>query len=472
MPPGNLVDRVSDVEGSLAALRAELLRSTDRQARLEMPVPMRLAVTVQDPNTSTYPTAASKPNTYWFRFRDGTFARDDGVQTVSWTNRSAAALDVVQNVHQSYLPEGTVIPIWRAGKRWWTAGTRAGVWHGAAQANIAPGAAGNVILLDFTVVSATNWNNTGVTISNGDYVIVWQDPLDNLYYCIKSGGGSGTDRVWKGVVYDSSIAAGAAGNVTLSIGGEVSATYWSINGVTAQQGDKVLVWLDPSDATYNFIMADGAGSGLRMFMGLLNGPCHPEALTAEVDNITAFDGGAAPGSVTVDNPLFLFADDEAIVVFSESPGLGGEEYVLLDVMEVANVLEGYVYSPFTTADDKFLLRIETPYQGAPPYHLGAPQETVMVKNIPRSVDPNDRGPYLFEGEFGAVCRAEIWPEATAADRAALGTTFAYRSVWVECPEISPVETSPGGSMAASIGSDLYSQGGAPAGVSASHYYGG
>jgi hypothetical protein len=65
------------------------------------------------------------------------------------------------------------------------------VWHGAAQENIAAGAAGDVILGDATVLSATNWSNGGADIADGDYVLVWQDPIDNLYYCIKSGGTGG-----------------------------------------------------------------------------------------------------------------------------------------------------------------------------------------------------------------------------------------------------------------------------------------
>ncbi len=65
------------------------------------------------------------------------------------------------------------------------------IWHSTADADIAAGASGNVILSDSSTVSATNWSND-VDIKTSDKIHVYQDPFNILYYAIKSGGTGGT----------------------------------------------------------------------------------------------------------------------------------------------------------------------------------------------------------------------------------------------------------------------------------------
>lgn len=70
------------------------------------------------------------------------------------------------------------------------------IWHSTSNANIAAGANGNVTLSTGTIVNATNWSND-VAIKTSDKIHVYQDPFNNLYYAIKSGGSGGT-RWFKG----------------------------------------------------------------------------------------------------------------------------------------------------------------------------------------------------------------------------------------------------------------------------------
>lgn len=278
------------------------------------------------------------------------------------------------------------------------------------------------------------------------------------------------------ITLSSPLASGASTTVTLSDGTSVSGTNQTSQTLPA--GRAVAI----EDSYTGAVMITGAAApgegggsegGLRTFFGVTAGALRQIDGTVVVDGVEAFDNEAGePTNPTVDNPYHFYGNNNSACHFTESPGRTGNGYTMEWVDPVASVVEGYVYDNFTTDADRFRMTVERAYQGNWPEHAGAQVSSMMVFNVPRTVDPNDRGAYLFEGEYGAVCRAELWPECPSGTLASLGVTFAYRAVWVECPEKSPVESESAHAFAAVAGGDLYSQGGQSSVAQAGAYFGG
>lgn len=94
------------------------------------------------------------------------------------------------------------------------------IWHSTADADIAAGASGNVILSDSSTVSATNWSDD-VDISNGDKIHVYRDPVDSAYYAIKSGrGGTRWFKANLAGTLESNEANASIGNIVAIDGGD------------------------------------------------------------------------------------------------------------------------------------------------------------------------------------------------------------------------------------------------------------
>ncbi len=110
---------VEDAQRQLARSTSQL---PERLAGQRVRIQSRLAITVDDPNTATYPEASATPNTYWIKFVDSTFDdSDDGDQALTTNNRQAVAPTVVRNLRTTYIPEGTLLWVFQFEERWWTA---------------------------------------------------------------------------------------------------------------------------------------------------------------------------------------------------------------------------------------------------------------------------------------------------------------------------------------------------------------
>lgn len=180
---------------------------------------------------------------------------------------------------------------------------------------IAAGGSSTVVLPDGRAVNASNWS-TDTLLAAGDRCLCWQDFSSGAFYLIKSGGAA-TDRVWYGVVNQSlPIAAGAAGQVMLSTGVNVAATFHA-DSALALNGQKVFVWRDPTDDNYYFINADSTAS--RRFKATIDSGSDLKNGTGSiaVTTIAAFDGGQHPGSVTALNPAKLSAKRNWLVFIEE-----------------------------------------------------------------------------------------------------------------------------------------------------------
>lgn len=92
-----------------------------------------------------------------------------------------------------------------------------------------------------------------------------------------------------------------------------------------------------------------------------------------------------------------------------------------------DVLEGWVYSPFDTSTEWFLVKVSRSYNGT--LSPGAVQQIYNYANA----GPNATTPYLFQGEYGKSMRAEYDTDSAV-----------YRVDWVECsPKAGIKPPSPG-----------------------------
>jgi hypothetical protein len=81
----------------------------------------------EDGNVPKYPGPGQSPDTYAFSFIDIDFERVPGQQGLNYTVKADGPHGVCQNLAPAvYLPEGTVIQVYRVGDRWFTAGGGAG----------------------------------------------------------------------------------------------------------------------------------------------------------------------------------------------------------------------------------------------------------------------------------------------------------------------------------------------------------
>ncbi len=145
------------------------------------------------------------------------------------------------------------------------------------------------------MVSATNWsNNPGVAIANGDYVLVWQDTIDNLYYCIKSGSPA---LRWVHATLDSALvneAATTGVTTTSAFDGGTHPGAVTVNntwGCSAKSGDVCLVVQDAT-GTYELVQVKHY---VRTLINNVEYDQATHALRSKIQQITAMheaDAGA------------------------------------------------------------------------------------------------------------------------------------------------------------------------------------
>ncbi len=187
-PDPRLSVRVAALEAEIESLN-RMLQRIGALSRRTVPRDVRLAKTIKDPNTNTYPTDGQ---TFWIEFLDSHYTASQGDQTPTHTGRSTNV--VAHNVRDAFLAEGTIVlATWQRGLgaygtgEWWIdliGGTMPGKCTSdiTARASTTPGQ-GTVDLHHLssgvlTSLSAeiTAYSDFTATIPNGSWVIVGQDP--------------------------------------------------------------------------------------------------------------------------------------------------------------------------------------------------------------------------------------------------------------------------------------------------------
>ena len=276
-------DRLADLEQEAVRLRGELQRSAQRQARRASPPAIRWARTVAV--EEAYPSADTNPNTYPIVLVDFEADSAAGQQAVTPTERQTTALDTVTNLADGrttlgiyhYIPQGTYLPVWRVGTRWWTCWQSQQVFPVVITSSpVASGGSTTVTLPDGREVSATN--QTSVTLATGR-ATVYQSTSSKLWYLTGGGGegGDGGGSVWRSLAYEN-ISAGDSGEVILSdpgIGtaGHVIAVNWSLD-VEIETSDKIHVYRDPYTELY-YAIKSGGGGVINAVTSAEQPPCQP-----------------------------------------------------------------------------------------------------------------------------------------------------------------------------------------------------
>jgi hypothetical protein len=421
-------------------------------------------------------------------------------QTVTATNWSAATLNTSDKAFVAKdLSDGNWY-LWKSG------GAGAKTWHVTLAGNVASGANINVTLPDTTVVSATNWS--GVNLFNGEPATVYQDPVSGTYYLVRSGPpifhvtlaadvaagatvtvtlpttGSPTITAtnWSGIklsngekvtVYQdlsnqtwylvrtghnifhitlgTNIAAGGTGTVTLPTTGSptVTATNWS--GSAMNSGDKVTVYQDSSDGIWYLIKTGGAEAVVRFRLTApLDYDESPGTANAVIVNFV--------GGVWVDGATITVYDPTAVgdgtatwsgfgdfTDINGAPRLGcrGEAilkadsgvYEIISMQSRAKRIEGFAYASFTKTTPVFFIILKLWWDGRQPEDMLTPGSSGVLNLIDVANADSGQGvvdeelpPYVFECEEFSTVRAE-YDEVENQ----------YRIVWGECPQNSPVQ---------------------------------
>lgn len=378
MPPhGSLADRLADLEQRFASLRNEVLRSATRDGRLVPPVAIRWAKTAND--GGAYPAATAEPNTYPIIFLDVSAAAGAGQQTVTRTSRQSAARDLVTNIADGrtssygihfYLPEGTVLPVWRHGIRWYTYWQTPNVFHVTLSASVASGGTIAVTLPTGLVVTATN-QNPG-TLDAGRATI-YQDRSNQTWYLTAAGTGQDKTAIvtvygptpqeatclWPGKIAVPNESATAycsdqfpnGGDCWLVVlnseGGSTSATKASLSVGEHYLGREVGSIADvPVYAIRIF-----SERGSRRFRASLGGTLLSATATLSVTTTAALDGGDHPGAVTAENYQHLSAANGSPCLIEEDWSIGSPGYL---IYQVNHVVKTEVQGLFYDSDDRIL----------------------------------------------------------------------------------------------------------------------
>ena len=197
---------------------------------------------------------------------------------------------------------------------------------------LAPGASISSVTIPSGESVTIKNQSTDTTLYNGDKVLISRNAIDDKFYAVKSGGGSG--KTWAAFAADD-IAAGASGDVLLpdssiGVGGLVTATNWSYNAA-AKNGNQILVWVDAYDGLYYFVCVKKTAP--RRFRGLLNAVMLSTDSTGTATSIVATDGDAAGiTTVTIQNPYGLEGTASDAVLFEQDYSSGSLTYFCSQVL--------------------------------------------------------------------------------------------------------------------------------------------
>lgn len=236
-------------------------------------------------------------------------------------------------------------------------------------------------------------------------------------------------------------------------GSEANAGFTSVPPVVNRSTEKIAsgeqflaLWVNSGWEARKLEVAgegEGGGDGVALYFGRLASALSAQGSVASVNSIVAFDGSTPPSITDADNTWNSAGYPGDEVIIAPTPGFGFTGYSVVRVSrpDIAHVIEGHVYSAFTKDDIAFRMMITRAYQGSMPVNGGILNGSLLVLNFDRQgvMPAHETKPYLFEGEYGAACRAEYDPDFSKF----LGI-HVYRATWVECPEESPVETESAG----------------------------
>lgn len=119
-PDPRLSVRVATLEAELEATR-RILQRVGALSRRTIARDVRIAKTVRDPSSNSYPTAGQ---TFWVEFLDSHYVASQGDQTPTHTPRASKA--IAHNIRDAFLAEGTIVlATWQRGLgqsnagEWW-----------------------------------------------------------------------------------------------------------------------------------------------------------------------------------------------------------------------------------------------------------------------------------------------------------------------------------------------------------------
>lgn len=120
---GSPADRIADLEQRLASLDRQVKQLLAKHGAGASPRQVRLAITCKSPETNDYPPRddeAGTPDTFWFKFVDGTFVESPGDQDPDTTPRSQQGKYLVHNIAGTYIEEDTLIDVFDHNGKFWT----------------------------------------------------------------------------------------------------------------------------------------------------------------------------------------------------------------------------------------------------------------------------------------------------------------------------------------------------------------
>lgn len=232
------------------------------------------------------------------------------------------------------------------------------------------------------------------------------------------------------VTLSGTVADGATQAVTLSNGRSVTATNRS--GVSLAAGNAVAIY-DMVDDEWMLTgggTGGGSGTNTKLYYGLLYVSLDASDLDGQAFNLTSYTTGIADvaGPITFENPFNCSGASGDVALLAYHDGQAAYHIIRVEDEGRDETIEAIVYTPFGKESPTFSAQVIRSYTG-----YTAADSLITVYN---QVDP--MGPdhsYLFEGEFGAVCRVQ-WDRKSQV----------YRAVWVECPEDSPVSEESSGQI--------------------------
>jgi len=209
------------------------------------------------------------------------------------------------------------------------------VWHATAQEDLTPGfGTGDVLLPDSSVVQAMNWSD-GVTIKDGDKIIVFQDPADDNYYAFNPAGCRWLEGRLDGSLSSDDTDAVVDGLIYVDTGSDSPLTTvrnpFELRG---SDNDRILVLQTNAIGEPLHVLVQVLSRGQpHWFLGTLGGSLAADDGTVTVNITTELDGGVGgPSSVAARNELDLAGDNGSKCLVVEDLSEDPIEYVLAAVV--------------------------------------------------------------------------------------------------------------------------------------------
>jgi len=278
----------------------------------------------------------------------------------------------------------------------------------------------------FTTVPSAR-NRTGARVNN-DWAVLQR--INNGWEIVNLEDAASDAEIFR-TTLGSGVSDGGTVSVTSPVAGSVTA-HNEVNGAALSSGDKVTVYKDKGDATYQLIKTQ-AGTAAEIYNITIPVP--------GVASLASISVTIPSGTVSATNwsDTTMNAEDYAHVYKNPDDGL----YYLFKTggsSQSYGIIEGGVAANFAKTSYGFLANVIHDDDG----NLSA-NTLVFVWN---PYDPKT-GTYVFEGEHNAACQFRYSPNGQI-----------YRAIWVACPD-DTVQVGVGGEGSQSINLGSYGYGGQP-----------